>query len=241
MVAIFAACLAGGWFSSDAMAQSPGAPGTGLLKTLSVKSKQPTSISTSANDRYQANGSANPMPTRTSEATASDPEPGTAPQMSMEDPAQNLMAEMERVQKQMDHAFEEAFRSMSAPRGFAPGVNSPGFGAGLMSPGMMNGSISGGLFQQGMGVRDDGDHYTVEVQVPETDAPNVNVKLEGQLLTISSSVDKSKKNTSATGAQMQSRQVSSFQQAVTIPGPVKSHDMKVDRQKDRVTITIPKA
>jgi HSP20 family molecular chaperone IbpA len=230
VMVIFAACFAGGWLSANAVAQQTGEAAPSLLKSLTGIRKHPDSkVSTSLQDRAEAG---------TAASTASaNPTQSSGPQSNINDP-NDVIAQMERVQKQMDEAFDRAFQSMGAP---PRGILRPGFGAGLMTPGMMTGSLGSGLFQQGMGVRDEGDHYTVEVSVPEADAPNVNVKLEGQQLTISSATDKTRKNTSANGAQSQSREVSSFQQSVTVHGPVKSQEMKVERQKDRVIITIPKA
>jgi HSP20 family protein len=132
----------------------------------------------------------------------------------------DMFSEMNRIQNEMNAVFERAWQSTPVQ----PGQN----------------SIFQQSFAQSMNVQDKGNYYEVVYNTPDRDSSNVDVKVEGQMLNISSKQDQKqqKQNGQYRSAQ---HMVSNFSEALSLPGPVKANEMKIERQKGRLVITIPKA
>ena len=85
-------------------------------------------------------------------------------------------------------------------------------------------------------VDDQKDKYVVHFALPNRDVSNVNVNFENGELHLSAQEQKS----SSTNSQ-QSVERGRYEEMVTLPGPVKESEMKVDRQANAVVVTLPKA
>ncbi len=91
-------------------------------------------------------------------------------------------------------------------------------------------------------LEDQGDHYVVKADIPGVNENNIDINLDGRLLSLSSQTRGTEKLTSDQGKVTQQDQyVSTYQQAFTLPGPVKASGMKTQFQDNSLTITIPKA
>jgi HSP20 family protein len=91
-------------------------------------------------------------------------------------------------------------------------------------------------------LKDQGDNYLVKVNIPGVNENNIDINLNGRLLSLSSQTQGTEQLTSDQGKVTQKDQyVSTYQQAFTLPGPVKASGMKTQFQNNSLTITIPKA
>lgn len=80
------------------------------------------------------------------------------------------------------------------------------------------------------------DKYVVHFTLPDRDVSNVNVNFTNGELRLSG---QEQKKTSSNGEQ--SVEHGRYEEMVTIPGPVKESEMKVNRQANTVVVTLPKA
>lgn len=128
-----------------------------------------------------------------------------------------MQADMNRMQAQMDHMFESAFN-----------------GAPMMNQGIWDNDNQVSLSEEG-------DDYIVKAKIPGADKSDINVKLDDRLLSLSASVQ-GNRNDSSGGSTGFHREIysSSFQQAMTLPGPVDDSRMKSDYKDGVLTVTIPK-
>lgn len=90
--------------------------------------------------------------------------------------------------------------------------------------------------------KDQDKDYVVEARMPGAQENDIDVNLNGRLLTLSSHLQKtSEQQDSEQHRYRQEQWSSSFQQAYTLPGPVDASGMKTDFKEGVLTITIPKA
>jgi HSP20 family molecular chaperone IbpA len=85
-------------------------------------------------------------------------------------------------------------------------------------------------------VDDQKDKYVVHFALPNHDVSNVNVNFENGELHLSAQENKSNSTKS-----QQSIERGRYEEMVTLPGPVKGSEMKVNRQANAVVVTLPKA
>jgi HSP20 family molecular chaperone IbpA len=91
-------------------------------------------------------------------------------------------------------------------------------------------------------LEDQGDNYLVKAKIPGVNENNIDINLNGRLLSLSSQTQGTEQLTSDQGKVTQKDQyVSTYQQAFTLPGPVKASGMKTQFKDNSLTITIPKA
>ncbi len=134
----------------------------------------------------------------------------------------NPYEEIQRMQRDMDRMFNNAFNRFN---------RSPGFQH---------------LFRESfttpeMDVQEDKDKYTVIVNLPGSGEDNVSVNLEGQTLTVKGEQKFEKLDKDSQGNIIfQERRSGTFQRSITLPGPVKQAGMKTDIDNGVLTITIPK-
>lgn len=96
-------------------------------------------------------------------------------------------------------------------------------------------------FAPDINIEDRGDHYRVTVDLPGAEESQLDVKLEGQTLMITGSVQSETRETDKGKLLRQERRSGRFQRSVTLPSPVQSDKMTTSNKKGVVTITIPKA
>lgn len=156
------------------------------------------------------------------------------------DPFQSMFEEMERFHREMDEYIARRFAGFGMMPSLPPFPRMPGLhDFGFANPPGWSGA-TGRMFRQSLQVRDEGRHYVVDLDFPEQDLPNVDVKVEGQMLRISGT---HREMNEQTGPANRSRSYvsSSFQQAVTLPGPVKADAVRVERDRGRLKVIVPKA
>lgn len=137
-----------------------------------------------------------------------------------QDPWVRMHDEMMRMQAQMDRMLNASFQDPQNPNTASSGWRDTGA------------QVS--LEQQG-------NDYVVKAQIPGAKENDINVKLDGRLLSISSQTEGTQKRTGDNGQLIQQEQYSSsFQQAFTLPGPVDASAMHTHFQDGVLTVTIPK-
>jgi HSP20 family protein len=133
------------------------------------------------------------------------------------DPWAAIHADMMRMQAQMDQAFNGTFRDMH------------GTGLGGQDA---NAQVT---------VEEQGDNYVVKADIPGAKESDINVNLNGRLLSISSATKGGEQQKADNGQIVrQESYASSFQQALTLPGPVNASGMQTQFRDGILTVTIPK-
>lgn len=91
-------------------------------------------------------------------------------------------------------------------------------------------------------LQDKSDHYLVMVNAPGADASSIDVKLDGQLLTISIKTEQGKQEDEDKNGNYHYRErfVGAFHRTLSLPGPADPENMKTDYRNGVLTITIPK-
>lgn len=96
-------------------------------------------------------------------------------------------------------------------------------------------------FSSSLDVRDKGDHYEVHASLPDVDVTGVKVTAESNnLLKLSVSQSKQEKKTDKLTSSLMS-EFGEYEQLITLPGPARTKDMKVEHKEHEVVITVPKA
>ncbi|MEO6872866.1 MAG: Hsp20 family protein [Chthoniobacterales bacterium] len=93
-------------------------------------------------------------------------------------------------------------------------------------------TFSNSAFASSIDLRDQKNKYVVRVYVPKADTSKVNAKVEGDTLHVTASGEETTKNSS---------QSARYEQIITLPGPVQSDKMKIERKQNLVVIDLPKA
>jgi len=149
-------------------------------------------------------------------------QPPTTPQgaWAPQDPWVSMHEEMMRMQAQMDQMFNSTVRDLRAnPYGY------PDQQAGAR-----------------VTLQDEGGNYVVKATVPGASENDINVNLNGRLLSISSNTNGGEQDKSDNGQVIQQESfASSFQEAFTLPGPVNAAKMQTQFKDGVLTLTIPKA
>jgi HSP20 family protein len=106
-------------------------------------------------------------------------------------------------------------------------------------------TIPDNAFQPGGGkvtLEERDGNYLVKADIPGAKESDVDVNLDGRLLSISSQTQGQEKQTADNGqVTRQESYSSSFQQAFTLPGPVNASGMRSQYRDGVLTVTIPKA
>jgi HSP20 family molecular chaperone IbpA len=124
---------------------------------------------------------------------------------------------MARMQQQMNRIFDDAFADDDEGDGMADFTR--------MAP-----------FDSAVHVDDLRDRYVVHFNLPDKNLQDVNVRLENGELRLSAS--QAQKNQSQKSDAFAS---DTYEQRMTLPGPVKEQGMKVERENGMIVVTVPKA
>ena len=131
---------------------------------------------------------------------------------------QDVLAEMSRMQRQMDRIVEESF---------SPYRSTP----------LFQGYFNQLRFGSSVDLQEENGNYVVRAYLPNRDMNNVNVTVKDLTLTIEAKAEDGDK--SKDGKQLS--QKAYYSQLLTLPGPVKIDKMVIDRKTDMLVITLPKA
>ena len=80
----------------------------------------------------------------------------------------------------------------------------------------------------------------MRVYLPDRDMQNINVTLEDRALKIEAKDEETTKKEDKAGA-LHSTRKAAYSQLVTLPGPVQSEKMKVEKKEGMIVVTVPKA
>jgi HSP20 family protein len=136
------------------------------------------------------------------------------------------LAEMDRMQQDIDRAIQRATQQMR-------------FGS-FHLPDLTSGQGTTG-YTSALDVRDRGDHYEVRADLPNTDKKDVKVTTEGDREVHVNVTQHDEHKSDANGGQTSYREFGSYDQLVTLPEPADMKGMKVDNRNGELVITIPKA
>jgi HSP20 family protein len=135
------------------------------------------------------------------------------------DPWTLMHQEMMRMRADMDQAFDHSFQDVHnlSGNGFMPS----------------NGKIS---------LEEQGDNYVVKADIPGAKENDIQVNLDGRLLSISAQTQGSEEQKADNGKVIREESyASSFQRAFTLPTAVNVTGMHSQFQDGVLTVTIPKA
>ncbi len=165
------------------------------------------------------------MVTVPKKAVASGPANSSEPRMSLPSPLadwdRDLLRRMERMNREMDRVFAEAFgefRDVPAHSGY---FDLPSFGSSVT-------------------VKEDDSNYIVSAYLPDRDMNQVDVSVEDTILKIEAKAEASQTAKDPAGQPARHR-YSHYLQTLTLPGPVQIDKMKVERKEGMLTITLPKS
>jgi HSP20 family protein len=149
---------------------------------------------------------------------SSEPSLQRSPFLAPDKWEQDVLSRMETMRKEMDRAFDTAFKEFR-----------------LDSQGFFDKPEFGSSFD----LTDEKDHYVVRAYLPGRDTQGVEVTVEGQTLKISAKAEIRKRDENKSGI-AESFSVSNYAQTFTLPGPVDGQKKKVERKEGLVEITITK-
>lgn len=130
--------------------------------------------------------------------------------------------EMERMRAMTDHLYSGAFRRFN---------QSPQFGALAQQR----------VFTPGLDLTEEDGNYVVRADLPGVDRGNIEVSVEGQVLTISGKKEEAIQQKNAKGQIIrQERQMGTFQRSMTLPGPIEATRVEAQMENGVLVITIPK-
>lgn len=95
-------------------------------------------------------------------------------------------------------------------------------------------------FSPDINIQDKGDHYLVTVDLPGAEDSRLDVKVDGQTLTISGTIEAERKQEDGGSMLRQERQSGQFRRVITLPSPVKADEMETKHKKGVLHIEIPK-
>lgn len=152
-----------------------------------------------------------------SERQAANTAAPTQLQTAADDPWAAVQADMARMQARIDQLFNTGLIDVAVAVDAQPA----------------NPEIS---------LQEQGDNYVVKADIPGASEDDINIHLDGRLLSISSQSQAGDQLTDDAGQVLQrDSYVSSVQQAFTLPGPVNATGMHTRFDDGVLTITIPKA
>ena len=130
---------------------------------------------------------------------------------------EDVLAQMWRMQRQMDRIFEEGFSEFRAAPNLQGYFNQLRFGSSV-------------------DMQEEKGQYVVRAYLPNRNMNNVNVTVKDQTLTIEAKAENGTKEKD--GSQISEKAY--YSQFLTLPGPVNIDKMKVDKKEDMLIITLPK-
>jgi HSP20 family molecular chaperone IbpA len=89
-------------------------------------------------------------------------------------------------------------------------------------------------------VEDQKDKYVVHFTLPDRDISNVKVDFKNNELHLTAQEKEQASNTAPSNT-AETIERGRYEEMITLPGPVKQSEMKVDRQANAVIVTLPKA
>jgi HSP20 family molecular chaperone IbpA len=130
--------------------------------------------------------------------------------------------EMEHMREQIDKAIHNAteeFKMEPSMAMFQPGVG----------------------YSSSFSLSDHKDHFELRAYLPDVEASDVRVKIDNDRALDISVTQRKQEAKNNNGANASFTELGQYEQVIALPEPVKSNDMKIDRQGHEIVVTIPKA
>jgi HSP20 family molecular chaperone IbpA len=143
------------------------------------------------------------------------------PPVQLPDWDRDILGRMDRMTREMDRVFNEAFGEFRSEPAHSGYFDLPDFGSSVA-------------------VKDDGTKYVVSAYLPSRDMQKVDVSVDGTALKIEAQAEEATSPPATTGGEGRKR-YSHYLQTLTLPGPVKVEKMNIERKEGMLTITLPKA
>lgn len=136
----------------------------------------------------------------------------------------DIMNGMDRMRRDMDRIFEDAFSSFKLLPGYS-------------------GWFDEYRFASSYEIKEEGGNYVVRAYLPDRNMDNVAVNVEGQILHIDAQAEDSQAAPKKGDVPGKAEKVhrAQYTQRVTLPGPVDALKMKVERKEHMLVVTLPKA
>jgi HSP20 family molecular chaperone IbpA len=131
----------------------------------------------------------------------------------------DVLERMDRMQREMDNIFNQSFAEVQNQSGF-------------------NTFFDQARFDSSCDIQDEGTKYVVRAYLPDRDMNNVNVTIEGQILKLEAKGESTQQGNKGNAVFSQNAQ---YSQILTLPGPVQTDKMTVDRKDNMLVVTLPKA
>ena len=146
------------------------------------------------------------------------PDPSLVP---LSDWDRDVFASMEKMRREMDHAFEEAFDEFKGSSEHKSFFDEPRFGSAL-------------------DLQEEGNLYVVRAYLPDRDMKEINVSVEGRTLKIEAKEQETTRKDDK-GSPVHGSREAAYSQFLTLPGPVLSEKMNVEKKNGMLVVTLPKA
>lgn len=151
------------------------------------------------------------------------------PSRTLPDPAllplstwdRDIFARMEKMRRDMDRAFDDAFREFHGVPEYQGFFDEPRFGSSL-------------------DLKEEGDSYVVRAYLPDRDMQNISVTVEGGTLKIEAKDQETTKQEDKAGA-LHSTRKAAYSQLLTLPGSIQADKMRVEKKEGMLVVTLPKA
>ncbi len=134
----------------------------------------------------------------------------------------NPLTEIEQMQNMMNALFNRAIGKFNLSADFSDLVPS--------SP-----------FAPSLDVKEEKDRYVIRVDIPGADMSNVQINVADRTVTIKGVREEQKEEKDGDVVIRRERRIGRFERTVTLPGPVKSAEMKTDYRDGILKIILPKA
>ncbi len=132
-----------------------------------------------------------------------------------------IFGRMDKMRRDMDRMFEDAFREFRTGPDYQGFFDEPRFGSSV-------------------DLKEEGGAYVVRAYLPERDLQNINVSVEDRILKIEAKEQTLPKQEGGAGTLHTTRKAA-YSQLITLPGPVQTGKMKVDRKASLLIVTLPKS
>ena len=153
-----------------------------------------------------------------SRQTATTPS-ATPPAGRWDDWDHSVLEQMNRMRKEMDRIFGQAFSEFRNRPEFKEFFDQAQFGSSF-------------------DLQEEADKYVVRAYLPDRDINNVNVTVEGDVLKLEAQGEDTRQQEG--NGSFFSRKAQ-YSQAVSLPGPVQADKMTVERKENMLIVTLPKA
>ena len=146
--------------------------------------------------------------------------PGASPSTSRwDDWDHDVLEQMNRLRKEMDRIFGEAFSEFRNRPEFKEFFDQAQFGSSF-------------------DLQEEGDKYVVRAYLPDRDINNVNVSVEGDVLKLEAQGEDTRRQE---GNDSFFSKKAHYSQVLSLPGPVQADKMTVERKENMLIVTLPKA